>query len=173
MALTILRDAAGTIEKGGITLSETAVISKTKRGMGKPLWAVLAGIVLLGGGGIAWWRLHNIAHPATETAKLAVPYVMALPSLMSTLDSGTDTGRSYFVRVTAQLQLSDEKDAFAVKAKFPEIQDLFQTYFHNTRPDELAGVGIYRLREAMLAQINNIVAPIQVQNLFFTELLVQ
>lgn len=134
-----------------------------------PLVVGVLALLVIGGGGWFWWHKNHQGSMMKPVAP--VPYVMALPPLMSTLDNGS--GRPSYVRVTAQLELSDQKDAPVVKDHLAEIQDLFQTYFHDTHPDELSGVGIYRLREAMLAQIGNILAPVSVRNLFFTELLVQ
>ena len=56
----------------------------------------------------------------------------------------------------------------------PRIQDLFQTYLREMHPDELRGsAGIYRLREELLARANIAVAPAHINNILFTQLLIQ
>jgi flagellar FliL protein len=139
-------------------------------GARKIVLAALAVLLALGGGvGVYVWRARHHAAPAAE--RVAAPYDLPVPTMMATLDS--ESGHATFVRVTAQIELASERDADSVRGRMPQIEDLFQTYLHDTRPDELAGSGIYRLREAMLAQLGNILAPVPVRDLFFTELLVQ
>jgi len=100
-----------------------------------------------------------------------MPVLVALPTIMSNLDTGG--GPAQFVKVTAQLQIARGGDEAAVRAKMPQIQDVFQAYLHETRPEELSGAGLYRLREAMFRQVGNVVAPVVVTDLLFVELLTQ
>jgi flagellar protein FliL len=54
------------------------------------------------------------------------------------------------------------------------LQDMFQTYLREMRPEELRGsAGTYRLREELLGRANVAVAPIRVNGVLFTQLLVQ
>jgi len=153
-------------------VSEAAV---KKASVGRnPRNLILAAVAILlafaaGGGMYVWKMKHSAKSPQAVVA--ASPFNLPLPTMMATLDS--DSGHASFVRVTAQLQLASEQDAGVVRQKFPQIEDLFQTYLHDTRPDELSGSGIYRLREALFAQISNVLAPVSLRDLFFTELLVQ
>ncbi len=56
----------------------------------------------------------------------------------------------------------------------PRLQDLFQTYLREIRPEELRGsAGTYRLREELLARGNLAVAPARITDVLFTEMLVQ
>jgi len=97
--------------------------------------------------------------------------LITIPTLVSNLDTGD--GRARYVRISARLQVEDSKDTAKIGPLMPQIQDAFQTCLHGMRPDELTGAGIYRLRETMLAQISNILAPLSVHDLFFVEVLVQ
>lgn len=136
------------------------------------LMAAVAVLLLGGGGAFAWHHFHQSAsHSKVPAADIIQPMNIVIPTIMSNLDSGD--GRPRYVRVSARLQLADGRDAEKVLPLMPEIQNAFQSYLHETRPDELSGSGIYRLREALLTQIANIVAPIRVRDLFFVELLVQ
>jgi len=139
-----------------------------KRGMVLAIVAVLLALGL--GGGLYFWKSHHHAAAPKVVAKVE-PVTLAVPTMMASLNA--QDGRAVFARVTAQLQLNTPRDAEAAKAHMSQIEDLFQTYLHDTRPDELRGSWIYRLREAMLGQIANILAPTPVRDLFFTELLVQ
>jgi flagellar FliL protein len=56
----------------------------------------------------------------------------------------------------------------------PRLLDLFQTYLRDMRPDELRGsAGTYRLREELIARADIAIAPAHVQNVLFTEMLIQ
>ena len=56
----------------------------------------------------------------------------------------------------------------------PQILDIFQSYLRSTRPEELrGGDGTYRLREALMNRIDMTLAPVQVTDLLFTQILVQ
>jgi flagellar FliL protein len=61
-----------------------------------------------------------------------------------------------------------------VQAAMPRLLDLFQTYLREMRPDEFRGsAGTYRLREELIARATLAAAPAQVQDVLFTELIVQ
>lgn len=134
--------------------------------------AMLACLLLAGGGAFAWKHFHHAATPTARTVSQPVKWTtITIPTILSNLDSGTD--RTRYVRIGARLEVEDGKKAESVAALMPQIQDAFQTCLHGMQPAELSGSGIYRLRETMLAQITNIVAPLRVRDLFFVEVLVQ
>ncbi len=79
-----------------------------------------------------------------------------------------------FVKVKARIEVADAEAAAAVQAAMPRVQDMFQTYLRETRPDELHGsAGSWRLREQLIARANIAVAPAKVSDVLFIELLVQ
>ena len=91
---------------------------------------------------------------------------------MANLNAGPR--RTSFVRLKARLELSSKSDEAAVQALQPRMQDLFQTYLRDMRPDELRGsAGTYRLREELIARANIALAPARVTEILFIELLVQ
>ena len=56
----------------------------------------------------------------------------------------------------------------------PRLQDLFQTYLREMRPEELRGsAGTWRLREELIARANLAAAPGHVVDVLFTEMLIQ
>lgn len=149
---------------------ETQVFKGSKR---KLMLLVILGLLAVAGGGwFAWKHFHHAATPIVKAESQTVKWIIVnIPTVMSNLDSGPDRVR--YVRVTARLEVEDGKAAGDIPARMPQILDAFQTCLHGIRPDELSGAGIYRLRETMFAQISNILAPLQVEDLFFTEVLVQ
>jgi flagellar FliL protein len=126
--------------------------------------AAVAGLVVLG---LAAKEIASLtSHQAAGSG------IVALPEMVSNLNAGPR--RTSFVRLQAQLVLADRADEEAVRAAEPRIQDLFQTYLRDMRPDELRGsAGSYRLREELLARANIAVAPARVTQILFIELLVQ
>ena len=56
----------------------------------------------------------------------------------------------------------------------PRLLDMFQTYLREMRPDELRGsAGTYRLREELIARANVAVMPVKVNDVLFTQILIQ
>jgi flagellar FliL protein len=130
---------------------------------------IIAGLSLVGLGAIgsAARLLANMAFHTTATAGS-----VDLPEIVSNLNGGPH--RSAFVRLKAQLELADSADVPAVMAQQSRIQDLFQTYLRDMRPEELRGsAGTYRLREELIARANIALAPARVTEILFIELLVQ
>jgi flagellar FliL protein len=111
------------------------------------------------------------AHEA-EPAHQEPPSFLDLPELITNL--ATTSKRPSYVKLRAKLELARASDAPAVQAAMPRVVDLLQTYMREMRPEELRGsAGTYRLREELLARIAPAVAPVQVRDILFIELLVQ
>lgn len=155
--------------------TETPELEIPAKAGGKRRIILIAAVLcaMLAGGGVFAWR--HFQHPAFRPVKAASQPIsltlITIPTLVSNLDTGD--GRARYVRISARLQVEDSKDTAKIGPLMPQIQDAFQTCLHGMRPDELTGAGIYRLRETMLAQISNILAPLSVRDLFFVEVLVQ
>ena len=140
---------------------------------------VIGGMVALlafGGLGVAYATGLIGALKGSATASQAVdptvPGSVDIPELVANLNAGPR--RTSFVRLKARLELSSKSDEAAVLALQPRMQDLFQTYLRDMRPDELRGsAGTYRLREELIARTNIAAQPAHVLNVLFTELLVQ
>ncbi|QDH18014.1 flagellar basal body protein FliL [Swingsia samuiensis] len=133
---------------------------------------LIAALCVLAAGGGAWKHFyHSVSSAKTKTLVDEQKKVIVIPAVMSNLDSSD--GYTHYVRVSARLLVPERINTADVEAYMPQIQDLFQMYLHSTRLQELSGEGIYRLRESMLQQIQNTLAPIPVEDLFFVEVIVQ
>jgi flagellar FliL protein len=107
-----------------------------------------------------------------EAAKPEMPVFVDLPDMIANL-AGPPAKPSY-VKLQARLELSKQEDVDKVKQSMPRLQDMFQTYLREMRPDELRGsAGIYRLREELLGRANVALAPVRVNDVLFTQLLIQ
>jgi flagellar protein FliL len=110
--------------------------------------------------------------PGQVMAKPEVPVFVDLPDMIANL-AGPSAKPSY-VKLQARLEVSKQEDADKIKQSMPRLQDMFQTYLREMRPEELRGsAGTYRLREELLGRANVAVAPIKVTDVLFTQLLIQ
>ncbi len=101
-----------------------------------------------------------------------MPVFVELPEMVANLNAGER--RQAYVKLRARVELARAADQPTVQAAMPRLQDLFQTYLREMRPEELRGsAGIWRLREELIARGNAAVAPARITNVLFTELLIQ
>jgi flagellar FliL protein len=148
---------------------------KKKRGRLLPIIAAIL-ILPLALGGLVFSGLVRLpffphAAPAQKPAVEQVQFIK-VPELIANLDAGPDSDS--YAKMQAELEVTDSVSAAAVNAEMPAIIDLFQTYLRTMQPDDLRGSeGLYRLREALLARANIVVAPAAVQNVLFIEMVVQ
>lgn len=141
----------------------------------KKLIMVAAAVLVLGGAGGAAYTMGffgKLTGGGKEAAATTTPGAVDLPEMVANLNAGNR--RTAFVRIKARLELADKADEASVKMASPRIQDFFQTYLRDMRPEELRGsAGTYRLREELLARVNIALAPAHATDILFIELLVQ
>lgn len=102
----------------------------------------------------------------------APPVFFELPEIIANLNTGGR--RASFLKLKAKLELGKQEDVAKVQAALPRVQDMFQTYIREIRPEELRGsTGTYRLREELIARAQIAVHPAQVRDVLFVEMLVQ
>ena len=76
--------------------------------------------------------------------------------------------------MVARLEVTRQEDVQPVKQAMPRLQDLFQTYLREMRPEELKGsAGTYRLREELIGRANLAAAPARVSDVLFMQMLIQ
>ncbi len=112
------------------------------------------------------------AKQAEAEAAPKPPTFVDVPELIANINAGGR--RTAYIKLKAKLELPRPEDAAPVQAAMPRVVDLFQTYIREMRPEELRGAaGTYRLREELLARVTPAVAPAKVDDVLFTELIVQ
>lgn len=133
------------------------------------LAAVVGGVLLMKNG----HSFHSVQSQAATRANqmLNPPIVLGIPSIVSNLDNGD--GRPVYVKLTAKVEISGARDEASLQNMIPHVQDIFQTYLHETRPQDIRGDGIYRLREAIIRRLRAELTPLQVTNLYLVEFLIQ
>jgi len=161
-----------------------AAISAPKKGGMKKLLLILVPVLLLAGGGAGLWfsgilpkLLHGkkdaIAAAAAYLAKENGPPVYVdVPEIITNLNAGPR--KTSFVKIKIRIELASADDQTAVNDAMPRIEDLFQTYLREMRPEELRGsIGTYRLREEFISRISIAASPVRVRDVLFTELFTQ
>jgi flagellar protein FliL len=119
-------------------------------------------------------RLLGMQHAdaSAEAARAATPIYIDLPEMVANLNSNPQ--RPSYVKLVARLEVTKQEDVERVKAAMPRLQDLFLTYMREMRPQELRGSGgTYRLREELIARANLAAAPARINDVLFTQMLVQ
>ncbi len=163
-------------EDRGPGQSADDTVPKPKK-KGKLMIIIIAVAVLLGAvGALAYLGIVKLPflphHAKAKAAVVEQVQFVKVPELIANLDAGPDSDS--YAKMQAELEVTDNASATAVNAQMPAIIDLFQTYLRTMQPDDLRGAeGLYRLREALLARANVVVAPAAVQNVLFIEMVVQ
>ena len=79
-----------------------------------------------------------------------------------------------FLKMSTTLEVTGEENKKAIEDNLPRIKDTFQVYLRELRAEDLKGsAGVFRLREALLLRVNKVIAPAQVSDILFEELIVQ
>ena len=172
---------------------------ETEAGKKKPplkliLIAGVGALVVLGGGGAAAMLLmggHGKGghHQAPKVAKAdkgkdgkggtgpitqgpdgVVFYTM--PDLVANIQS--PDGRPSYLKLKLAFELSDQDAADAIEPNAPRLNDMFQTFLRELRPEDLTGSqGSYQLRMEILRRVNLVIAPAKVNAVLIQEMLVQ
>lgn len=152
------------------------------------LFLVLPLFILLGAGGGLYFTgaldkffakdatVESAESPAPASKKAEGPpaavYFLQIPDISVNL---ADTGsKPSYLRLKVQLELANQSDLAAVEAVMPRVVDQFQTYLRELRVRDLRGsAGIYRLQMELLTRVNSAVAPVEVKDVLFQEILIQ
>lgn len=137
---------------------------------------VLPALVVLVGAGLYLAgfpsALFGAKHPSGNAAAAAPTLYVDLPEMVANLDS--DPRRPRYIKLRARIEVKGADNQKAVQASMPRLEDLFQTYLRDVRPDDVRGsMGTYRLREELIARADVAVAPAHVADVLFAEMLVQ
>jgi flagellar FliL protein len=83
-------------------------------------------------------------------------------------------GRPTFLKLKLTLETHDAHVAEQLQAEMPRMQDMFQGFLRELRPEDLAGsAGSFQLRAEILRRVNLIAAPGKVDAVLIEEMLVQ
>jgi flagellar FliL protein len=141
-------------------------------------------VLLIGLGAGGWFSgvIPSLIGGKAKTAKVdpstpvvlakAAPVYVDIPEIISNLN--VPGKRPSYVKMHAKLELGSKADEAPVSAALPRIQDLFQTYIRDMRPEELRGSeGSYRLREELINRASVAASPAHVTDVLFLELIIE
>lgn len=146
-------------------------------GNGKRKMLMMAGIAVLVlavvGGAAAFFLLGGKSEPKQDSlAPTNTVVVYDLPPF--TINLLGDGGESHFLKAKLALELANEKDKAEVDKLQARLQDDWQNFLRQMRPEDThGGAAMQQMKEALLLRANQVVAPVVVRNVLFRELLVQ
>ena len=147
---------------------------------GKKLLFMLMPVVLFGIAGGLWFSgilpgllgMKSAEHAEAGPAKPTLPIFVDLPDMITNLNASAR--KPVYLKLAARIEVAHAEDVERVKASMPRLQDMFQTYMREMRPEELRGsAGTHRLRGELLARAGLALAPVRVLDVLFVELLMQ
>jgi flagellar FliL protein len=136
-------------------------------------------IGLAGGFFMMWSKLSNMNTPANGVANAAVAQVQPsqlgpLFSLDTFIVNLADSERNRYLRITMDLELLAAADADKLNERLPQIRDRILMILPSKRFEEIASVeGKTALRDEIIEKLNSLFPSAAVNNIFFTEFVVQ
>ncbi len=166
-----------------------------------PLMILIAGgvgaLVVLGGGGTAAMMMLGHKAPAEEAGKKKEKpkkkeeakkgdkdakspitegpdgvVFYAMPDLVANIQ--TADGKPSFLKLKLAFELPDKDTADAIEPNQPRLNDMFQAFLRELRPEDLSGSqGLYQVRAEMQRRVNLVIAPAKVNQVLVQEMLIQ
>lgn len=85
----------------------------------------------------------------------------------------TADGRPTFLKLKLTLELPDQATVDQLDPNMPRLQDMFQTFLRELRPEDLSGSqGSYQLRTEILRRVNLVIAPSKANAVLIEEMLI-
>lgn len=135
----------------------------------------LLGVSVIGTGVYFMFFAHAAERAAAakkaENEKKSVLF-FDLPELLVNLNAGGH--KANYLKIKISLEVDREATLAQLEEKQPRIIDNFQIYLRELRIEDLNGAaGMFRLKEELLQRVNTSIAPAQVKDVLFREMLVQ
>ena len=85
----------------------------------------------------------------------------------------TADGRPTFLKLKLTLELPSEDAVEELDPNMPRLQDMFQTFLRELRPEDLSGSqGSYQLRMEILRRVNLVISPSKANAVLIEEMLI-
>jgi flagellar FliL protein len=85
----------------------------------------------------------------------------------------TADGRATFLKLKVTFEVADQATVDLLDPNIPRLQDMFQTFLRELRPEDLQGSqGSYQLRMEILRRVNLVIAPAKVNAVLIEEMLI-
>ena len=97
---------------------------------------------------------------------------LTLPDMVVNIQA--PDGRPTVMKLAVTLEMHDADLAYSLQEQMPRMQDMFQGFLRELRPEDIAGsAGQYQLRVEILRRVNLISAPAKVDAVLIEEMLIQ
>ena len=147
-----------------------------KKGKGK-LLAIVGGVLVLAGAGVAVWRLGLVSHGAAEAkeeVKEEKPAVGALLPFDPFIANLADEDGKRYLKATLQVEFFAQQVPPDFAARMPQMRDLLLTLFTNKVFSEIrTPQGKALLRDEIINRMNRTLNKDVVKAVYFTEFIVQ
>ena len=85
----------------------------------------------------------------------------------------TADGKPTYLKLKLTLELPDHDTVDVIEPNRPRLQDMFQNFLRELRPEDLAGSqGSYELRMEILRRVNLVIAPAKINAVLIEEMLI-
>ena len=85
----------------------------------------------------------------------------------------TADGKPTFLKLKLTMEVPDQDTADLLEPNMPRLQDMFQTFLRELRPEDLQGSqGSYQLRSEIQRRVNMVIAPAKVNAVLIEEMLI-
>ena len=111
----------------------------------------------------------DVKSPITEGPDGVVFY--AMPDIVANIQS--PDGHAGYLKLKLSFELPDEATADAIEPNAPRLNDMFQGFLRELRPEDLSGsAGSYQLRMEILRRVNLVIAPAKINAVLIQEMLI-
>lgn len=94
-----------------------------------------------------------------------------LPNMVVNMQAGD--GRPVYLKLKLTLEAPDQATAEMIAPAMPRIQDMFQSFLRELRPEDLQGSqGTFQLRMEILRRVNLVIAPARINSVLIEEMLI-
>ncbi|MCX4158100.1 MULTISPECIES: flagellar basal body-associated protein FliL [Paraburkholderia] len=144
---------------------------------------VLIAIIAAGAAGAGVWFFMSKRNPAPASATTAaapapLPVPLFFPLESMTVNLQSDDGQQHFLRIGLTLKLNDPKTQQELSDHMPEVRSRILLALSNKHPEELAPL---EGKRALATELQTLIeqptdkgaAPVHVQDVLFTEFVVQ
>ena len=85
----------------------------------------------------------------------------------------TSDGKPTYLKLKLTLELPGQDTVDVIEPNRPRLQDMFQSFLRELRPEDLAGSqGSYELRMEILRRVNLVIAPAKINSVLIEEMLI-
>ena len=145
----------------------------------KKLLMILVPLLLVGGGAGAYFagvlpgggkKAVKAEAPKPEAAEKKHVFY-ELPDIIVNLNT-PGRRQDSLLKIKINLDLESKADIAKIEAVLPRIIDNLQVYLRELRTEDIQGSeGLYRLREELLHRVNAAVEPVKVNEVLFSEII--